>query len=146
MPSLTSLVSLLWPFGAGGGAVEVVRVIRFPLVAPSDAARNTNPRVGDVGFAVQLTAFDKDPETGVVTAKDISGASGLTMKFVKPDGTVVAHVAEFVTNGEDGLVQYVTQEDDLDVAGRWQVEAEISYAGGGFFSTEIFRMKVEKSY
>lgn len=125
-------------------AVAAVRVIRFPLVA-STSARNTNPRVGDVGTAVQLTMFERDPVTAEVAAADISAATALALKFRKPDGTVVTKTAAFVTDGTDGLLQYVTQAGDLDAAGRWQVEGEITVPGG-FFSTEIYRMKVERSY
>lgn len=51
---------------------------------------------------------------------DISGATTTTIKFMKPDRSVVSKTAIFYTDGTDGIIQYTTIAGDLNMAGTWK--------------------------
>ena len=72
------------------------------------------------GVAYDLKAVDDG--AGSVTTKQI--------KLRKPNGTVTAYDAAYYTDGSDGKIVYPTVADDLDVAGRWDIQAFIVITGG----------------
>lgn len=77
--------------------------------------------VGDVNVGIRLEVKDD----GVAT--DLSGATLKKILLQAPDGTVTEHDADFVTDGADGLIQYVTASaDDLSVAGEWLVQGRLT--------------------
>lgn len=77
--------------------------------------------VGDVNVEVRLIV----QEDGV--AVDISGAAAMKILFQAPDGTVTEQTAEFVTDGTDGAMRYVTASaSDLDDAGEWLVQGHLT--------------------
>ena len=78
--------------------------------------------VGDVGTAIILTV--NDSSTGAVV--DISSATTLEIVLRKPNGTSITRTAEFVTDGADGKLQYVTIAGDIDRAGEWSAQGYIS--------------------
>ena len=63
------------------------------------------------------------------TAQDIS--SYTTRQFIlrSPTGTTATKTAEFDTDGTDGVLSYTFEEDDIDRAGNWSVQARISKTG-----------------
>ena len=82
----------------------------------------TDLSVGDIGTIIRLTV----KEDGV--AVDLSSATTKELVFKKPNGTTVSKTALFETDGTDGILQYTTIAGDLDVAGRWKVQANLELA------------------
>ena len=90
--------------------------------------------VGDVGthFICEIVNLVNSlPEAPL----DISSASEKVVVFIKPDFTEKEFDASFVTDGSDGLLEYVTasHEDgtiDLDVEGNWEYYGWIKYSTG----------------
>lgn len=108
-------------------------------------AVDTTPKVGDVGTSIEITVVEWDDALGDYKIVDVSRASLVLIKWRKPDNSpVVTKIGEFVTDGTDGKVRYVTLPGDIDQAGPWQVEAEI-YMDGGQWSTDIYKMRVGRS-
>src|SRR5262245_53446698 len=65
-----------------------------------------------------------DPDTG--SAMDLSNATTKNLIFRRPDGRTFTRAAEFVTNGADGKLKYITTAaDDTTPAGRWRVQADV---------------------
>lgn len=82
--------------------------------------------VGDVGTAFRGTF----KENGVVV--NISAATTKNMIFEKPDGTIVTKSAVFLTDGSDGILQYVSISGDLNIGGNWRLQGYVdlgSWAG-----------------
>jgi hypothetical protein len=77
-------------------------------------------RVGDIGTVFRLTIVDE-----VEDVVNISAATTTEIRFQKPDETSVDQDAAFTTDGVDGEIQYVTIADDLDVSGKWKIQAYI---------------------
>ncbi len=86
--------------------------------------------LGDTGTELVVAVTDQDGE-----AVDISGASALTIYLTKPDGTVLPKTATLDTDGEDGLMVYVTIAGDLSVKGTWKIQGYVTGAGGWSGST-----------
>jgi len=77
-------------------------------------------RIGDIGTVFRVTIVD-DTEDII----DISTATTTEVRFEKPDKTFVDKAASFTTDGVDGVIQYVTVVNDIDVAGKWRIQAYI---------------------
>lgn len=84
---------------------------------------------GDVG-----TTFLADVEDEGQSV-DISQAE-VSFVFQKPDGTSVTRAGEFVTDGVDGQVRYVTQAGDLDQSGEWKLQLRTEFADLTGFSSD----------
>ncbi len=82
---------------------------------------NRNPQQGLIGLPVVLTLVDQDG-----AAIDISTATVKKIVFQKPNGAVVEKTAIFDSNGTDGKIKYVTVADDLDQAGIWHLQANVT--------------------
>lgn len=93
--------------------------------------------VGDVGTAFKITV--KDEDEAVI---DISTATLKQIWFQKADGTVVTKTASFVTDGTDGQMQYVTEDDDLDQTGKWKIQGYIEIGASRKVHTDISEFKV----
>ena len=89
--------------------------------------------VGDVGTIIRVTVQDIDG-SGVSSALDVSGD---TVKIIlgKPDGSSLERAASFVTDGTDGLVQYVTQAGEIDMQGTWSLQVQVSNLAGSWKSS-----------
>lgn len=79
--------------------------------------------VGDVGAIIRLTVFEDG------AAKDISAAEPKQIKIYKPDGTVLTKTAEFLTTGDDGVVQCTSETDDFDMPGTYSAVAYFTMGG-----------------
>lgn len=53
---------------------------------------------------------------------DISSATTKQFDFKKKDGTTFTVDVEFETDGTDGVLEYVTEADDIDQVGKWSVQ------------------------
>ncbi len=74
---------------------------------------------------------------------DLSSASLLEIRFRKPDRTtILVKTATLVTDGTDGLIQYVTIAGDLDTSGPWTRQARVTIPAGDFWS-EVIAFQVE---
>lgn len=95
----------------------------------------TNPiiHVGDVGTVFRLTIV----ETDGVTPIPIQTATIKNILFKKSNGTKVTKSATFVTDGSDGLIQYIGLAGDIDVSGPWWMQGYIEMPSGKFYSSEV---------
>ncbi len=85
--------------------------------------------VGDVGTELLISLT----ENGV--AKDISDMTTREF-FLKPpeNGTLKTVTASFKTDGTNGQLTYNLVSGNIDVAGRWEVEAHIAKTGADYAS------------
>lgn len=79
-----------------------------------------------VGQIVPIIMAIRDQDNNIL---NISGATTQQMKIQKPDGTVSTHTTQFVVDGADGQIQYVTQTGDLDIPGDYQFEGFVTLNG-----------------
>lgn len=94
-------------------------------------------QVGDIGTAFQITLTD---ENGNII--DVSSATVKQVIFQRPDGTDLVGTASFGTNGTDGVIQYITQANDLNIAGRWQIQGFVQLSNGSWHTqTGVFKVK-----
>lgn len=77
-------------------------------------------RVGDVGTVFRLTIVDE-----IEDPINISSATAMTVRFGKPDGESIDRPGAFVSGGSDGVIQYTAVAGDLDVSGKWRIQAYI---------------------
>lgn len=83
----------------------------------------------DVGTRFELTFKDD----GVVV--DVSSATVKQVIFEKPDGTILTKNADFVNDGVDGKIEYVTVTDDIDAAGTWKLQGKVALTAGAYKSS-----------
>lgn len=95
-------------------------------------------RVGDYGTAINITIKDQD-ENPV----DISSASDLALSFIKPDQTILSKSGIFVSDGTDGRLRYTIIDGDIDMAGIWEIEANIVMPSGNYTSDQ-YEFRVER--
>lgn len=69
---------------------------------------------------------------------DISAATALKLRLGLPDGTSEDRVAQFLTDGSDGLLQYQTLFGDLAQTGLYSIQAEIITPSGMFPTSKGF--------
>jgi hypothetical protein len=92
--------------------------------------------VGDIGTRFTATIVDEND-----AAVDVSAATTLAMFFKKPDGTTVTKTPAPVTTGADGRVRYTSLANDLDQAGKWQVQGK-AVLPDGTWHTEVHAFMV----
>ena len=90
----------------------------------------------DVGTSFEVTVYDKG------SPKDVSEATTITLKFRKPDNTVVLKEGVFVSSGTDGKIRYVTEEEFLDFKGQWDLQVQLEFADGSKWNTNIANFHV----
>jgi len=91
--------------------------------------------VGDIGTIFEITLQDCD------AVVDLTGASVMEIVFKKPDKTVVVKTAALKTDGTDGIIQYITVLDDLNLKGTWSIQGDVTIPTGKWKS-EIDKFKV----
>ena len=91
--------------------------------------------VGDIGTQFTLTISDAGK------AVDLSSATTKQIIFRKPDAVKLTKTAEFVTDGTNGQVKYLSISGDLDLAGFWRVQAHVVLPTGEWSSSvEMFEV------
>lgn len=80
------------------------------------------PHVGDVGCVITITVRDEDG-----TAVDLSGATAKSWTVQKPSGAQVTWAPVFTTTGTDGKLSYTSVANDLDQAGTWLVQVNLTF-------------------
>lgn len=79
--------------------------------------------VDNAGATFEATLRDQDG-----TAMDVSAATSIAFRFMKPDGVnYVDKTATFVTDGTDGKVEYEMEAGVLDTAGTWEWQAHLLF-------------------
>lgn len=98
-------------------------------------------QIGNIGSVIVIRVVEDESPV------DISGVNGKFIRMKPPSGATVEHTAEFVTNGTDGLMRYVTTSTDLPAGshGQWYVQGKITYASGNVFYTEVLGIKVRQN-
>ena len=96
--------------------------------------------VNDIGTVFRVTVYDTS-STGTSTVADISSASTKKIIFKRPDGTTFEKVAVFTNTGTDGKIEYVSVDGDLDIAGRWRLQAYVA-TSAGTWRTDVGDFKV----
>ena len=90
----------------------------------------------DVGSVIRVTVM----EHGAIF--NASAAIVKMMKLRKPSGNVLEVPAEFQTDGSDGVVLYVTDEDDLDETGPWTGQVFLEFSAAAAWHTEPWNFTV----
>jgi hypothetical protein len=77
-------------------------------------------------------------------AFDISSASIKKIIFQKKNKEILEVDADFLTDGKDGKLQYVTSGSDVSMSGDWKLQAylELSGSPGGAWHTSIAEMSI----
>lgn len=87
--------------------------------------------LGDIGLAVIVDV-----------GQDVSGATECSLEVRKPNGDQVSWSAvPHTVSGETNFLRYVTTEGDLDVCGRYLVQAYVSLLSwSGYGETTSFKV------
>lgn len=93
----------------------------------------------DIGTVFEITVMDGDDVV------DISEATTKEIIFRKPDGSKVTQTADFITDGSDGEIQYVSVEDDLDQAGAWHIQSYLVLPDDWTGHSDVGDFKVHKN-
>ena len=94
--------------------------------------------LNDIGTALRVTI----EEDGA--ALDISTATTKQILLVKPSMTKLTKTAVFVTDGTDGVIEYVTIAGDLDELGNYSIQGYIVMTGWTGHS-EVKQFKVYRN-
>lgn len=94
---------------------------------------------GDIGTIFRITITD---ESGEIV--DIHTAAVKRIHFQSPSGVKIQRDTEFLTDGYDGKMQYVTVENDINERGVWSVQGYVETTLGKFY-TEKLRFNVYES-
>lgn len=89
----------------------------------------------DIGTAITIQVKDCE---GIV---DLSSASSIQIKFLKPDKTSLTVDATLVNTGSDGLIRYITSSGDLNVVGMWSYQC-IVFMGGNEWRSDVGTFRV----
>jgi hypothetical protein len=95
--------------------------------------------LGDTGTEFRITVVDCNS-----SAVDVSAATSKKIYLKSPSGTTTEKDADFVTDGSDGLVKYVTVDGDLSEVGTWKIQAKV-VALNGSWKTELKSFKVHRN-
>jgi hypothetical protein len=96
-------------------------------------------RLGDVGtvFVITITE-DGDPV-------DISTATDMEIRFLKPSGETASLAAAHTTDGTDGKLEGTTTVDFIDETGFWSMQGFIELPSGAWHS-EASDFRVTAAY
>ena len=82
----------------------------------------------DAEFKIQFTLKNKNASSPyTVAASDVSGADKIELIFKSPNGITYKRLAQFGSDGSDGIIFYVCQENDLNQEGTWFVTTRVTY-------------------
>lgn len=85
--------------------------------------------LGNIGTHFRLEILDQDD-----LPVDVSTNTLLEIRFKKTDRTTILKTAVIVTDGTDGLIEYVSILSDLDQRGAWFLQGHIIIPDGEFFT------------
>lgn len=94
----------------------------------------------DVGTQIKVHVLDEDGNE-----INLSTATVKNIVFYLPDKTTVEKPAEFITDGSDGWLKYVTEAGFLSMIGRWKGQVQVVMpAWDG--STSVFEFYVSDRF
>lgn len=100
--------------------------------------------IGDTGTSFQFVVYtcdETDPDNHVENLVDVSLASTMVITFLKPidSSTLVVTNPEvqFLTDGTDSIIHYVTVESDLDQEGYWIAQLKVTMPDGSWYTSKI---------
>jgi hypothetical protein len=109
-----------------------------PIVIPVDFALQVAGLLQPIGFVVTQN-FCQVANAGIqiivevlddqLNALNLYGATGLVLAFQKPDGVQFTKTAQYLTNGIDGKIYYITTATDFLEAGLWYIQAQVIIGG-----------------
>lgn len=93
-------------------------------------------QVGEVGVKIVL-------DTGI----DLTTATGQTITYRKPNGVEDSFPAAVESPATDGKISYTTTAaDDLDVAGIWIFQAEVTFGAAPLLVGEASAVRVKDRF
>jgi len=93
---------------------------------------------GDVGTVIEILIN----QAGTTTAEDVSDATTRKVYVQLKDDQVIAHDADFVTNGSDGLIKFVSTAETFAVAGDAKLQAYLETDAGNKHRTTEYEFVV----
>ena len=87
-----------------------------------------------IEFIIQFLDQNENP-------LNISGATSISINFQAPDGTQYLKTAQFLTNGMDGNIYYVSLDTDFVESGLWYVQGSV-VVGGATLTTQLGQFEV----
>lgn len=91
--------------------------------------------LNDIGTEFRILIKDGDEIV------DLSTATIINIIFRKPDGQINTVIADFYTDGTDGLIKYNAISGDLDQSGVYKIQAYVE-VGAGNYSSSIGQFRV----
>ena len=105
--------------------------------------------LGDTGTSIEFLVKEcnnDDPDNPVEEVVDVQTATAMEITFLKPDATPLVvdmtDGVEFLTDGTDGVIRYLTISTDLDTAGNWRAQLRVTLLTGVWY-TSIIKFKVK---
>lgn len=99
---------------------------------------------GEIRYKDTKTVFEfqvKDQDGAVV---DISTATTHEVTYKKPDGTTVTKECT-ITDGPNGVMQYLVETDFLDPVGDWRCQGHVVFPSGGTWKSDIRSFRVHEN-
>ena len=88
---------------------------------------------GDIGTLIKTTVSECQEVLGVPTDVPLDLSLGtITMRFRKPDFTILTVNAVYSTDGTDGMVQHTSVLGDFDQAGEYQFQVFVTTPQGSW--------------
>jgi hypothetical protein len=78
--------------------------------------------LGDIGTDLQITIT----EAGAII--DVSSASLVQIELTKPDGSQVTKTAGKLNGGSDGIINYTTEDGDIDQLTTWSYRGIVTFS------------------
>ena len=97
---------------------------------------DTDIHVNDIGTSLEVVMQDSEGN-----AVDLSGFTTLGICIQKPDSTILTKVAQFKTDGTDGIIYVLSEAGDLDIIGGYRIQAIVENPVGVWRSS-IAKFKV----
>lgn len=86
--------------------------------------------VGDVGTELQIQLVTEEKRV-----LDLSTCLTKQIFLTRPDGTQLTKTANFVTDGKDGKISFLTNGTDLNKKGTYKIQAKVTFTGGTWYSS-----------
>jgi hypothetical protein len=104
-----------------------------------------NPHAGDIGTILRMKLMElpenvTDPN--LAQPIDLTNAADMTFTFVNSKKRRFVVPATLTTDGTDGRLEYSTQAGDLDISGRWKMQAKFRI-GAGIWNSEVVIFQVD---
>jgi hypothetical protein len=82
--------------------------------------------------AIIRTTIREINDAGVLAVVNLASVTQKNFVFRKPSGIVVTKTAAFLTDGADGVLQFVSDTGLFNEAGIYKLQAALIFPGGGY--------------